>query len=159
MEHALSIRKLMEKEMRNKLFFHVPPERMRYLPHAKEPYILGKWVSYTFPSSNFDAEEAAASLSCGRATAAVFHLMRVLEIGLTALGKVFGVSLEHTNWATAWLETNGCILPGAGTPKANSGVTILSGQYNAFSIFEGREKKCRTISLDSVSALLSGTKD
>lgn len=27
--------------------------------------------------------------------------MRVLEIGLTALGKVFNVSLAHTNWAPA----------------------------------------------------------
>ena len=27
--------------------------------------------------------------------------MRVLELGLTALGKVFGVSLAHTNWAPA----------------------------------------------------------
>jgi hypothetical protein len=27
--------------------------------------------------------------------------MRILEIGLTALGKVFGVSLLHTNWAPA----------------------------------------------------------
>jgi hypothetical protein len=34
-------------------------------------------------------------------TASVFHLMRVLEIGLTILGKQFGVSLAHTNWAPA----------------------------------------------------------
>lgn len=27
--------------------------------------------------------------------------MRVLEIGLAALGKAFGVSLEHTSWAPA----------------------------------------------------------
>jgi hypothetical protein len=27
--------------------------------------------------------------------------MRVLEIGLSALGKIFGVSLLHTNWAPA----------------------------------------------------------
>jgi len=36
-----------------------------------------------------------------RNTACVFHLMRVLEIGLTALGDTFGVSLSHTNWAPA----------------------------------------------------------
>jgi len=36
-----------------------------------------------------------------RGSACVFHLMRILEIGLTALGQKFGVSMAHTNWGPA----------------------------------------------------------
>jgi hypothetical protein len=44
-----------------------------------------------------------------RSTAAVFHLMRALEIGLGVLGSTFGVSLAHTNWAPAIDEIEGHI--------------------------------------------------
>src|SRR5208282_4962241 len=54
-----------------------------------------------FPSTTFDAANGGVCLATMMATAAVFHLMRVMEIGLTALGKIFNVSLEHTNWANA----------------------------------------------------------
>ena len=55
----------------------------------------------SFPSTKYDATEAFKSYAFGRNTACVFHLMRVLEIGLGVLGAVFGVSLAHTNWGPA----------------------------------------------------------
>ncbi len=95
------IEKIAEKELKEKAFFYIPPERMKYWPKQKEPFAFGREVAISFPSSTFDANNAATCLATSHSTAAVFHLMRVLEIGLAALGKEFGVSLEHTNWQPA----------------------------------------------------------
>lgn len=65
---------------------------------TEEPWVN---VFTSFPSSKYDVIEAFRAYSFGRNTAAVFHLMRVLEIGLTAFAGVFGVSMMHTNWNPA----------------------------------------------------------
>jgi len=54
-----------------------------------------------FPSTSYDIAESGMCLSLGRGIGCAFHLMRVLEIGLTVLGATFGVSLSRTNWAPA----------------------------------------------------------
>ena len=95
------IEKLVNKELRGKAFFYIPIERMGFWPKAKEPFAFGLEVGTSFPSSTFDVNSAATCLATTHATAAVFHLMRVLEIALRVLGEQFGVSLEHTNWAPA----------------------------------------------------------
>jgi hypothetical protein len=95
------IEKLVEKELKGKTFFYVPPERMRFWPSQKEPFAFGRAVATSFPSTTWDANSAAFCVAVTLSTAAVFHLMRVLEIGLTVLGAKFGTSLAHTNWAPA----------------------------------------------------------
>jgi hypothetical protein len=84
-----------------KTFFYVPAERAKFFPRVKDPHIFGSPVAGAFPSAAFDIAEAGTCLSLARGTASVFHLMRVLEIGLTTLGAPFGVSLARTNWAPA----------------------------------------------------------
>jgi hypothetical protein len=96
-----AIEKLAEKELKDKLFFYIPPERGKFWPKAKEPYAFGRTVASSFASSTSDANCAAICLATMQSTASVFHLMRILEIGLTVLGNQFGVSLAHTNWAPA----------------------------------------------------------
>lgn len=96
-----AIEKLAEKELRNKAFFYVSPERSKFWPTAEKPHLFGAKAAAAFPSADFDIANAGICLATGMATASVFHLMRVLEIGLTALGAKFGVSLAHTNWAPA----------------------------------------------------------
>lgn len=96
-----AIEKLAEKELKQKLFLYIPPERAKFWPSQKEPFAFGSSVAKQFPSATFDIHNAAIGVATTFSTAAVFHLMRVLEIGLTALGKEFGVSLAHTNWAPA----------------------------------------------------------
>jgi hypothetical protein len=51
---------------------------------------FGGNVIASFPSAQFDIEEAAKCLALERGTAAVFHLMRVVEVGL----RLFGLSLN-----------------------------------------------------------------
>jgi len=100
-EQISMIEKLADRELNGKFFLYVPPERGRFWPTMNKQNVFGDEVATKFPSTSFDAGNAGVCLATMMSTAAVFHLMRVLEIGLTALGKVFGVPLEHTNWQNA----------------------------------------------------------
>jgi hypothetical protein len=96
-----TVESLADKEIRGKVFLYVPAERARFFPKVTDPHLFGNVVATAFPSAFYDIAESGLCLSLDRGTACVFHLMRVLEIGLTALGAKFGVSLEHTNWNPA----------------------------------------------------------
>jgi hypothetical protein len=60
--------------------------------------LFGPQVEANFPSAAFDTSEAGKCYALYRSTACVFHLMRVLEIGLAVLAKEFHVPSGHTNW-------------------------------------------------------------
>jgi hypothetical protein len=100
-ERSAEIRKIIHKEMAGRAFLYLPPEKAQFFATEKKPHVFGDAVAKAFPSAVFDISEAGACLATARPTACVFHLMRVLESGLTVLGKKFGVSLAHTNWAPA----------------------------------------------------------
>jgi hypothetical protein len=102
LDHQLrGLQKMIRKEMKAKVFFYITPEKMRFWPTQRAPYAFTEAVALAFPATTLDANEAGVCLATARATACVFHLMRVLEIALAALGKLFNVSLAHTNWAPA----------------------------------------------------------
>jgi len=101
MDKAESVEQLALKELKGKMFLYVSPERAKFWPTYKEPLAFGEDVEKKFPSASFDIHSAAIGVAITFSTGAVFHLMRVLEVGLTVLGKEFGVSLAHTNWAPA----------------------------------------------------------
>lgn len=86
-------------DARRREMYEAFSDRDTAIPNAIEE----QWgpIFNSFSSTKFDALEAFRSLAIGLSTASVFHLMRVLEIGLSYLGAVFGVSLAHTNWAPA----------------------------------------------------------
>ena len=63
--------------------------RVQYL-NAKEP-LFGLEVHACFGAAIDDIEEAGNCLATDNGTAAVFHLMRVMECGLKALGKELGI--------------------------------------------------------------------
>jgi hypothetical protein len=100
-DQVKAIQRLSRKEIKGKAFFYVPAERMKFFPRVKDLHVFGKDVGDAFPSATRDVTESGVCLALGRGSACVFHLMRVLEIGLTALGAKFGVSLAHTNWSPA----------------------------------------------------------
>lgn len=95
------IENLAHKELKKRLFLHIPSERSKFWPTQNEPHPFGAVVASSFPSANYDIYNGAICLACGQTTASVFHLMRTLEVGLGVLGGKFGVSLTHTNWAPA----------------------------------------------------------
>ena len=98
---VMTIENLFAKELRRKLFLYIPPERSRFWPRGEQPRVFGEAVHNCFPSVENDVLNASVCLAISQPTAAVFHLMRALEIALAALGKKFEVSLEHTNWGPA----------------------------------------------------------
>lgn len=100
-EQIENIEKLVQKELKEKLFLYITPERQRFLPTASKPHLFGEKVGNAFPSANYEISEAGWCLALTRGSGAVFHLMRTLEIGLAAFGDIFGVSLAHTNWEPA----------------------------------------------------------
>jgi hypothetical protein len=100
-DHAREIEKLAAKEIKGNAFFYIPAEHIKFFTTQNKPYLFGDAVGNAFPSATFDISEAGVCLALARGTGSVFHLMRVLEIGLNVLGAKFGVSLAHTNWAPA----------------------------------------------------------
>ena len=83
-------------EMEEKSFMYLPPERAsRY--DQQEPF--GAEVHKNFPSVLFDSKEAGNCFASARFTACVFHLMRVLEVGLIAFAGLFpSVPTNKENW-------------------------------------------------------------
>lgn len=53
--------------------------------------LLGQAVADGFRSAGFDIEEAGKCLALRRATASVFHLMRVMEIGIGGVRRCLGI--------------------------------------------------------------------
>ncbi len=57
----------------------------------------GEGVYNNFPSARLDIQNAGRCLVLGQATAGVFHLMRVMEVGLKVLGREAGIA-----YAPSW---------------------------------------------------------
>jgi hypothetical protein len=81
-EQALDLERRLHDEFDSMVFMYVPTGAVRFW---QAPQLFGEKVLQTFPSAQRDIEEAGNCLACGRGTAAVFHLMRVMEVGLRAI--------------------------------------------------------------------------
>lgn len=84
------------KELQNR--FKDEQERIQYyrLEDAYVRYygnrsLFGDDVAVCFPGVGDDVEDAGNCLALGQGTAAVFHLMRVMEHGLRAISKMLGI--------------------------------------------------------------------
>jgi hypothetical protein len=83
-------------EMNTQLFLYIPTERV-WSYDQKE--LFGQGVNNKFPEAQFDITEAGNCYTAGRGTAAVFHLMRVMELAVQKLGDKLGVTLvQEKNW-------------------------------------------------------------
>ena len=65
--------------------------------------LFGSEVDILFPAAAFDIEEAGKCLGFARPTAAVFHCMRVMEVGIAAIARSLGIpdpiKPAERNWA------------------------------------------------------------
>ena len=68
--------------------------------YEQESPLFGEKVASSFFRASQDIAEAGRCFALGRWTASVFHLMRVLELGLAALATELGISFEFENWHT-----------------------------------------------------------
>ncbi len=101
--HLRSIGDTITKTLSNRLFMYLPTRFARYVTPHRHPAILrgpgpespvkpfGETVYQKFEKARNDAEQAALCVAAGANTAAVFHLMRVVEWGIRALGAELGM--------------------------------------------------------------------
>jgi hypothetical protein len=115
---SLEIEIRINDELSSRLLLSVKPENATFMfafgpdwDVHKPSSLEAAWtpIFIAFPGVKYDALEAFRCYGLERSTASVFHLMRVLELGLTALGAIFSVSLAHTNWAPAIEQIEGCV--------------------------------------------------
>lgn len=72
--------------------------------------LFGADVNVKFPSIAYDTVEAGNCCAMGRSTACVFHLMRIMEVGVQAFGTKLGVTLTcKKNWQSILDESNKAI--------------------------------------------------
>jgi hypothetical protein len=98
----ISVKELVNRiqdELGQRVFLFVPPESTKYLPVDAPPF--GETVQSNFPEMAADIEDACWCLSVGRSTAAVYHLMRVMERGIERMAKRLKVpkdQVEDKTW-------------------------------------------------------------
>lgn len=81
------------------------PHEKRF--YAKQAPIFGQEVEAKFPAMSEDIAEASKCLALNRSTSAVFHLMRVMEVGVRRFGNALDVELvDEKNWQNILDEIN-----------------------------------------------------
>jgi hypothetical protein len=80
----VELNKRIEVELKAHTFLCIPKEQADFY---KDPLKDWQTTIAAFPKTTYDIEEASKCLALRRNTACVFHLMRVMGAGVTALGK------------------------------------------------------------------------
>jgi hypothetical protein len=76
-------------EMDVRKYFALLPEKARF--YEPKDSLFGKDFETKFPSAVFEIDECGKCLAFERPTAAVFHLMRIMEIGVRAVARCLGI--------------------------------------------------------------------
>jgi len=78
-------------------FAYIPKEKVRY--YAEPRTMFGNDVLDKFSSIITEIEEAGKCYACGRDTACVFHLIRIIEAGLKVIGKSLTIQMDtNRSW-------------------------------------------------------------
>jgi hypothetical protein len=117
-------------EMQDRSFFYMPPKDSSFYDQKE---LFGETVNRKFPKMQFDIVEAGNCFATGRGTACVFHLMRIMEVGVQELGTALGIVLvSEKNWQVILDEVNKAIkrLP----PKDSKTVALAQASANLYSV-------------------------
>jgi hypothetical protein len=95
-------------ELENRFFLTIPADHIAWYRQS-EP-LFGKEVEAKFPEMSEDISEAGKCLALDRPTAAIFHLMRAVEIAVQRFGGKLGIALaSEKNWQNILDEINKAI--------------------------------------------------
>lgn len=96
LDHSVTqFQKVLQHALMEPLFLVIPTDRrIYYLGNA----LFGEDVGREFSNASRDIDEAGKCFACARWTAAVFHLMRVLEIGLRKVADDLGIAKTHPDF-------------------------------------------------------------
>jgi len=103
----------MEKDMAERQFAFIPPEKVEYFGSVENGALFGISVHNNFLSASADIENSGNCLAADLNDAAAFHLLRVVEIGLRELARNLGIKkiakapLDYTGWESLVREING----------------------------------------------------
>lgn len=81
--------------LQERYFLFVPPDKA---PLYAKTEGFGRTVAESFGKASFHISEASTCLALSRPTAAVYHSMCVLEVGLDSLAAEVGVQETQRNW-------------------------------------------------------------
>lgn len=87
-QQMTTLRETFEDELQSKLVLCIPADRAKYFSNDN---LFGGYVALALPRVIEDVDEAGKCFAAGRFTACVFHLMRVLEVGVQELASLLGV--------------------------------------------------------------------
>lgn len=95
-------------ELQGRFFLVLPAELVERYRQTKP--LFGNDIESKFPQMSEDISEAGKCLALNRATAAVFHLMRVMEIAVQQFGARLGIELtDEKNWQNILDQVNKAI--------------------------------------------------
>ena len=83
--------KTLERELSTVNMFSINADEYRYF-EPSAPLFGPEFETKFSTFGAFELDEAAKCMALGRPTASVFHLMRILEVGIKALAKCLGIS-------------------------------------------------------------------
>ena len=92
-----TFRQSLDRELRTRSFLFVPDAKAAFYEQAD---LFGSQVGDHFPKAAQDIKEAGNCIALDRPTAAVFHLMCVLEVGIDSLSHALGLPYKQAAWNT-----------------------------------------------------------
>jgi hypothetical protein len=91
------LRQAIIDDLSQHVFLYIPAEKRKYLDPKQQ--LFGDDVHIKYPAARLDIAAAGRCFALDEWTACVFHLMRVLEIGLNRLAESLGLTLGPAeNW-------------------------------------------------------------
>ena len=92
-----TFRQSLDRELRRRSFLFVPDAKAAFYEQTD---LFGPQVSERFSRAAQDIKEAGTCIALDRPTAAVFHLMCVLEVGIDRLSHALGLPYKQAAWHT-----------------------------------------------------------
>jgi hypothetical protein len=81
-------------------FFHLENAYFAYYESSEK--LFGEVVAKQFPSAIYELDEASKCIAFARSTAAVFHLMRIMEIGLRSVAECLNIPSPFNPGGQNW---------------------------------------------------------
>ncbi len=134
------LRRTFERELGDSKSSFIKPSNREFF---EQDALMGSIVNKRFPSAKADIRDAGNCLAVDLNTAAIFHLMRVVEIGLRALARHLRVpiktnQLEYLEWQSIIEQIENVISKIKQKPKGKKKSEALElyhgmmGEFNAF---------------------------
>jgi hypothetical protein len=92
---AQALHERIEDELGLELLFQIPREMIRFYQWGDG---IGSELRESFPSCLGEFEAAGRCIAYGEATAAVFHLVRVMDKGFRVVADSIKYKYENSNW-------------------------------------------------------------